>query len=209
MCVAGVVVWKSQRRGLDMGTSSVRSVNSAEPQSFRVPELGPVLLSAAELAETVAGLGARIATDYADLNPLMVGVLRGAFVFMADLARAIPISVEVDFMAVSSYGQATESSGVVRILKDLDTDITGRHVILVDEIIDSGLTMNYVRRLLSDRGAASVEVCALLVRESVSHVDTSTLRYLGRTIPADWVVGYGLDTAQKWRNLPDVRLWNG
>ncbi len=184
-------------------------MNSAEPLSPRFPELGPVLLSAAELAETVADLGARIATDYAGLNPLMVGVLRGAFVFMADLARAIPMSVEVDFMAVSSYGQATESSGVVRIIKDLDTDITARHVILVDEIIDSGLTMNYVRRLLSDRGAASVEVCALLVRESVSHVDTSTLRYLGRTIPADWVVGYGLDTAQKWRNLPDVRLWQG
>ena len=184
-------------------------MNMADPLSARFPELGPILLSAAELAQTVQELGDRITTDYEGLQPLMVGVLRGAFVFMADLARAIPISVEVDFMAVSSYGHATESSGVVRIIKDLDTDISGRHVILVDEIIDSGLTMNYVRKLLSDRGAASVEVCALLVRESVSHVDTSTLRYLGRTIPADWVVGYGLDTAQKWRNLPDVRRWNG
>lgn len=181
----------------------------ADPLSVRFPELGTILLSAAELSQTVQELGDRIATDYEDLRPLMVGVLRGAFVFMADLVRAISISVEVDFMAVSSYGHATESSGVVRIIKDLDTDISGRHVILVDEIIDSGLTMNYVRKLLSDRGAASVEVCALLVRESVSHVDTSTLRYLGRTIPADWVVGYGLDAAQKWRNLPDVRIWNG
>lgn len=175
----------------------------------RFPELGPVLVSAAELADIVARLGERIAADYAGLNPLMVGVLRGAFVFMADLARAIPMSVEVDFMAVSSYGHATESSGVVRIIKDLDTDITGRHVILVDEIIDSGLTMNYVRRLLADRGASSVEVCALLIRESLSHVDISTLRYFGRTIPADWVVGYGLDAGQRWRNLPDVHLWRG
>lgn len=167
------------------------------------------MVSAAELAEIVARLGERIAVDYAGLNPLMVGVLRGAFVFMADLARAIPMNVEVDFMAVSSYGHATESSGVVRIIKDLDTDITGRHVILVDEIIDSGLTMNYVRRLLTDRGASSVEVCALLIRESLSHVDTSTLRYFGRTIPADWVVGYGLDAGQRWRNLPDVHFWRG
>ena len=167
------------------------------------------MVSAAELAEIVARLGERIAADYAGLNPLMVGVLRGAFVFMADLARAISMNVEVDFMAVSSYGHATESSGVVRIIKDLDTDITGRHVILVDEIIDSGLTMNYVRRLLADRGASSVEVCALLIRESLSHVDTSTLRYFGRTIPADWVVGYGLDAGQRWRNLPDVHFWRG
>ena len=175
----------------------------------RFPELGPVMVSAAELADIVARLGERIAADYGGLNPLMVGVLRGAFVFMADLARAIPMNVEVDFMAVSSYGHATESSGVVRIIKDLYTDITGRHVILVDEIIDSGLTMNYVRRLLTDRGASSVEVCALLIRESLSHVDTSTLRYFGRTIPADWVVGYGLDAGQRWRNLPDVHFWRG
>ena len=167
------------------------------------------MVSAAELAEIVARLGERIAADYAGLHPLMVGVLRGAFVFMADLARAIPMNVEVDFMAVSSYGHATESSGVVRIIKDLDTDITGRHVILVDEIVDSGLTMNYVRRLLADRGASSVEVCALLIRESLSHVDISTLRYFGRTIPADWVVGYGLDAGQRWRNLPDVHYWRG
>lgn len=177
--------------------------------TIRHPELGPVLISAAELAEIVNGLGARITADYAGLNPLMVGVLRGAFVFMADLARAVTTSLEVDFMAVSSYGHATESSGVVRIVKDLDTDISDRHVILVDEIIDSGLTMNYVRKLLADRGAASVEVCALLVRESVAHVDVSQLRYVGRTIPADWVVGYGLDAGQRWRNLPDVRLWRG
>jgi hypoxanthine phosphoribosyltransferase len=179
------------------------------PVSLEHPELGKVLVSTAELAETVSILGARITADYAGLNPLMVGVLRGAFVFMADLARAVQWSVEVDFMAVSSYGAATKSSGVVRIVKDLDTDITGRHVILVDEIVDSGLTMNYVRKLLADRGAASVEVCALLVRETTPHVDTASLKYVGRSIPDDWVVGYGLDTAQQWRNLPDIRVWTG
>ena len=181
---------------------------SIEPSvSLEHPELGEILVSQAELAHIVGELGHRITTDYAGLDPLLVGVLRGAFVFMADLARSIQWSVEVDFMAVSSYGATTKSSGVVRIVKDLDTDITGRHVILVDEIIDSGLTMNYVRRLLADRGAASVEVCALLVRNTVPHVDTAGLRYVGRTIPDDWVVGYGLDTAQRWRNLPDVRAW--
>ncbi len=179
-----------------------------EPQPLQHPELGEILVSQAELAQIVSGLGHRITTDYAGLDPLLVGVLRGAFVFMADLARAIQWSVEVDFMAVSSYGATTKSSGVVRILKDLETDVTGRHVILVDEIIDSGLTMNYVRRLLADRGAASVEVCALLVRQTVPHVDTAGLRYVGRTIPDDWLVGYGLDTAQRWRNLPDVRAWH-
>jgi hypoxanthine phosphoribosyltransferase len=183
--------------------------NPVSPTPLQHPELGAVLVSAVQLAQTVEELGHRIATDYVDKNPLLVGVLRGAFVFMADLARAIPWSVEVDFMAVSSYGAATESSGAVRIIKDLDTPIEGRNVILVDEIIDSGLTMNYVRKLLSDRGAASVEVCALLIRETVTKVDTATLKYIGRTIPDDWVVGYGLDTNQKWRNLPDVRIWTG
>ena len=170
--------------------------------------VGAVLVSERELREIVCGLGERIALDYAGLDLLMVGVLRGAFVFMADLARAIPMSVEVDFMAVSSYGHSTQSSGVVRIVKDLDTDISGRHVLLVDEIIDSGLTMSYVRRLLSDRGAASVEVCALLVRDTIDHVNEASLRYVGRAIPTDWVVGYGLDAAQQWRNLPDVHLWH-
>jgi hypoxanthine phosphoribosyltransferase len=172
------------------------------------PELGDVLVSEEALHETVVSLGARIAADYADRRPLLVCVLKGAFVFMADLARAIPISVEVDFMAVSSYGPSTTSSGVVKIVKDLDVDISGRHVILVEDIIDSGLTMNYVRELLLNRGPASLEVCALLVRETVPHVDLSSLRYLGLTIPDDWVVGYGLDTDQRWRNLRDIRRWN-
>jgi hypoxanthine phosphoribosyltransferase len=177
----------------------------ADYSAFR--ELGAVLVSEQKLRETVALLGARIAADYADRSPLLVCVLKGAFVFMADLSRAIPLSVEVDFMAVSSYGSSTTSSGVVKIVKDLDADITGRHVILVEDIVDSGLTMNYVRELLRSRAPASVEVCALLVRETVPHVDLSTLKYLGLTIPDDWVVGYGLDTDQQWRNLPDIRRW--
>jgi hypoxanthine phosphoribosyltransferase len=172
------------------------------------PELGDILVSEEVLHETVVTLGARIAADYVDRRPLLVCVLKGAFVFMADLARAIPISVEVDFMAVSSYGASTTSSGVVKIVKDLDVDISGRHVILVEDIVDSGLTMNYVRELLLTRGPASLEVCALLVRETVPHVDLSSLRYLGLTIPDDWVVGYGLDTDQRWRNLRDIRRWN-
>lgn len=171
-------------------------------------ELGDVLVSESVLHQTVQSLGQRITADYADRRPLLVCVLKGAFVFMADLARAIPFSVEVDFMAVSSYGASTTSSGVVKIVKDLDIDITGRHVILVEDIVDSGLTMNYVRELLLRRGPASLEVCALLVRETVPHVDLSSLRYLGLTIPDDWVVGYGLDTDQRWRNLRDIRRWN-
>jgi hypoxanthine phosphoribosyltransferase len=173
------------------------------------PELGEVLVGEDELGAKVAELGAAIHRDYADRDPLLVGVLRGAFVFMADLVRAIPMSVEVDFLAVSSYGAATESTGVVRILKDLDTDITGRHVVLVEDIVDTGLTLRYVRELLEGRGAASVEVCALIVRESVPQVDVSTLRYVGFRLPGTWVVGYGLDAAQRWRNLPDIRAWRG
>jgi hypoxanthine phosphoribosyltransferase len=172
------------------------------------PELGNVLVSETLLQQTVQLLGQRIAADYRGRRPLLVCVLKGAFVFMADLARAIPFSVEVDFMAVSSYGASTTSSGVVKIVKDLDVDISGRHVILVEDIVDSGLTMNYVRELLLARGPASLEVCALLVRETVPHVDLSSLRYLGLTIPDDWVVGYGLDTDQRWRNLRDIRRWN-
>lgn len=182
------------------------SASGFDPTDF--PELGSVLVTQSELAVTVAALGARITEDYRHRQPLFVCVLKGAFVFMADLARAVALSVEVDFMAVSSYGASTTSSGVVRIVKDLDADIAGRHVVLVEDIVDSGLTMNYVRELLLARGPASLEVCALLVRETVPHVDLSSLKYLGRTIPDDWVVGYGLDTNQRWRNLPEIRRWN-
>ncbi len=171
------------------------------------PELVPgrILVSAEQLAERVAQLGAEITADYSDRSPLLVGVLKGAFMFMSDLSRVIDLPVEFDFMAVSSYGHSTRSSGVVRIVKDLDLDLAGRDVILVEDIVDSGLTLNYLRRNLFARNPASLEVCALLVREDHS-VDEDILRYEGFRIPADFVVGYGLDVDQRYRNLPDIRV---
>lgn len=171
------------------------------------PELGRILVSRDDLAQRVAELGAEIGRDYADTTPLLVGVLKGAFVFMADLVRAVPIPLELDFMACSSYGSSTRTSGVVRIVKDLDLELEGRHVLLVEDIVDSGLTLSYLRKTLSARNPASLEVCALLVRDSVPQVDLSTLRYVGFRLPADWVVGYGLDAGEHWRHLPEVRAW--
>lgn len=172
------------------------------------PELGEVLVHEADLLARIAELGAQIGIDYAGENPLLVGVLKGAFVFMADLVRSVPIPLELDFMAVSSYGSSTRTSGVVRIVKDLDLDLVGRHVLLVEDIVDSGLTLSYLRKTLSARNPASLEVCALLVRESVPQVDLSTLRYVGFRIPDEWVVGYGLDAGEQWRHLRDVRAWH-
>ena len=167
-----------------------------------------MLVSQDELRAIVADLGARVDADYAGLDPILVGVLKGAFVFMADLVRAIPTSVAVDFMACSSYGSSTRSSGIVKIVKDLDFDIENRHVLLVEDIVDSGLTLQYLRRTLGARNPASLEVCALLVRDSVPQVDLDSLRYVGVRIPGEWVVGYGLDADQRWRNLPDIRVWH-
>ncbi|HEX9258045.1 MAG TPA: hypoxanthine phosphoribosyltransferase [Acidimicrobiales bacterium] len=172
------------------------------------PELGDVIVSEAALQSRIAELGRQIATDYADLNPVLVAVLKGAFVFMADLARAIPLdTVEIDFMAVSSYGSSTRTSGVVRIVKDLDLDLEGRHVLLVEDIVDSGLTLSYLRKTLMTRNPTSLEVCALLVRDNLPQVDLRSFRYVGFRIPADWVVGYGLDVAERFRNLRDIRAW--
>src|SRR5215468_7421320 len=173
------------------------------------PDLGKVVVPEEVLLERVAELGREITADYEGRPPLLVGVLKGAFVFMSDLARAIDLPVEFDFMAVSSYGSATRSSGVVRILKDLDLDLTDRHVLLVEDIIDSGLTLAYLRKTLAARGPASLEVCALLVREATLRVDPSTLKYVGFRIPDAWVIGYGLDAGQRWRNLPEIRIWTG
>ena len=166
-------------------------------------ELGAVILSEPELRHRVTELGAQIAADYADRSPLLIGILKGAFVFMSDLARAIPLPVEIDFMAVSSYGSATRTSGVVRIVKDLDLDLTDRHVLVVEDIVDSGLTLAYLRRNLLVRQPASLEVCALLVREGLQKTDTD-LRYVGFRIPPDFVIGYGLDVAERYRNLPYI-----
>ena len=149
----------------------------------------------------MAELGAQITEDYADEPPLLVAVLKGAMLFMSDLCRAIALPVDVDFMAVSSYGSATKTSGVVRIVKDLDSELEGRHVLVVEDIIDSGLTLNYLRRYLTARQPKSVEICALLVKEGEQRVDLD-LRYVGFTIPPEFVVGYGLDVAERYRNLP-------
>nr|MDP9020472.1 hypoxanthine phosphoribosyltransferase [Actinomycetota bacterium] len=144
-----------------------------------------------------------ISADYAGRPPLLVGVLKGAFVFVADLCRAVDLPVEVDFMAVASYGSASRTSGVVRIVKDLDLDLTDRHVLLVEDIVDSGLTLSYLRRNLLARQPASLAVCSLLVRD-VDHQDVD-LAYVGFRIPAStFVVGYGLDVAERYRNLPFV-----
>ena len=166
---------------------------------------GKVLLSREEIHSRIQELGQQITEDYKGRFPLLICVLKGAFIYMADLARAIDLPVEFDFMAVSSYGNATKTSGVVRIVKDLDIELTGRDVIIVEDIIDSGLTLNYLRKILNSRNPASLEVCALLVRSGRQEGDLG-LRYIGFEIPPDFVVGYGLDVAQRYRNLSD--LWS-
>jgi hypoxanthine phosphoribosyltransferase len=172
------------------------------------PDLGEVVVDADQLRERVAELGAQITADYQGRTPLLIGVLKGAVMFITDLAREIALPLEIDFMAVSSYGNATRTSGVVRIVKDLDIDLTGRHVIIVEDIVDSGLTLSYLRRNLAAREPESLEVCALLVREGLQKTDDD-LRYVGFRIPPKFVVGYGLDVAEKYRNLPYVCVYEG
>jgi hypoxanthine phosphoribosyltransferase len=172
------------------------------------PNLGPLVVSEDQIRTRVGELGAQITADYAGRTPLLVGVLKGAFVFMADLSRAINLPVEFDFMAVSSYGSATKTSGVVRIVKDLDLDLSDRHVIIVEDIIDSGLTLQYLRRNLEARNPASMAVCALLVREGLQKQDLD-LAYVGFHIPPEFVIGYGLDVAERYRNLPYVCTYLG
>jgi len=171
------------------------------------PCIGPVVVGEQALRERIAQLGAQITADYAGRRPLFVGVLKGAFVFMADLARAVDLPVQCDFMAVSSYGSSTRSSGVVRIVKDLDLDLAGRHVVLVEDIVDSGLTLSYLRKNLLARGPASLEVCALLVRDD--HGGDVDLAYVGFEIGSDFVIGYGLDVDERYRNLPYVATYLG
>ena len=168
-------------------------------------EIAKVLISEDELQSRIRELGKEITADYAGRAPLLVGVLKGAFVFMADLARVIDLPIEFDFMAVASYGMATKTSGVVRIVKDLDLDLTGRDVLVVEDIVDSGLTLAYLKRNLLARNPASLEVCALLVKQGLQRDDLD-LRYTGFTIPPEFVVGYGLDHGEKFRNLPYVGI---
>jgi hypoxanthine phosphoribosyltransferase len=183
-------------------------VDDASDKLFDDPAIGEVIVPTETLQARIAELGDQITADYAGRAPLLVGVLKGAFMFMADLARAIALPVEFDFMAVSSYGSATKSSGVVRIVKDLDIDLTGRDVLLVEDIIDSGLTLAYLRKNLQARNPASLEVCALLLREGLQQRDPD-LKYVGFRIPPDFVIGYGLDVAERYRNLPYIASYDG
>jgi hypoxanthine phosphoribosyltransferase len=170
--------------------------------------LGELLVAPEEIELRVRELGAAITRDYAEHPPLLVCVLKGAMHFMSDLARAIQLPVDVDFMAVSSYGSATQTSGVVRIVKDLDADLSGRHVVVVEDIIDSGLTLNYLRKYLAARGPASIEVCALLLKEGEQRIEPD-YRYVGFTIPSAFVVGYGLDVDERYRNLEGIYSYVG
>jgi len=166
-------------------------------------DLAKVLITEEELQSRIRELAARIDADYAGKDLLLVGVLKGAVMVMADIARALRLPVEMDWMAVSSYGAGTKSSGVVRVLKDLDTDIAGRHVLVVEDIIDSGLTLSWLLQNLKSRDPASVEVCALLRKPEAVKVPID-VRYIGFDIPNEFVIGYGLDYAERYRNLPFI-----
>jgi hypoxanthine phosphoribosyltransferase len=165
--------------------------------------VGDILIGEEELQARIRELGAELSVDYAGREVLLVGVLKGAVFFMADLMRSLTIPCEIDFMAISSYGASTDSSGVVRILKDLDINIEGRHVLVVEDIVDSGLTLSYLMRNLESREPASLEVCALLTKPTRREIDVP-VRYIGFEIPNRFVIGYGLDFAERYRNLPYV-----
>ena len=167
------------------------------------PDIQEVLITEDEIQDKISELGKQVTEDYRGRDLLLVGVLKGAFVFMADLARDIGLPLEFDFMAVSSYGSSTKSSGVVRILKDLDYEITGRHVLPVEDIIDSGLTISYLLRYLEARGPASLEICSLFWKRGEQAVPLE-VKYPGFEIPPVFVVGYGLDYAERYRNLPYI-----
>ena len=165
--------------------------------------IGEILVQADELSERVRALGRQVTEDYQDKDLVLIGVLKGAVFFLADVMRAIDLPCEVDFMAVASYGSATDSSGVVRILKDLDISIQDRDVLIVEDIVDSGLTLQYLMRNLGARAPASLEVCALLTKPDRRKVDVP-IRYVGFEIPDCFAIGYGLDHAERYRNLPYV-----
>ncbi len=177
--------------------------DSAGGERTHGPRPGSVVVDAQALAERIRQLAAAISSDYAGRVPLLVGVLKGAVFFVSDLMRALEVPCEVDFMAVASYGDATSSSGVVRILKDLDRPIEGRDVLVVEDIVDSGLTLSYLLRTLRARGPASLEVCALLTKPERRKIDLP-IRYVGFEIPDRFVIGYGLDFAERFRNLPFI-----
>ncbi len=168
------------------------------------PALTEILVTRDEIKARVERLGQEISDDYAGRTPLLIGVLKGGVIFTSDLARAIDVPVELDFMAVSSYGSTTRNSGVVRIIKDLDNDIEGRDVIIVEDIVDSGLTLRYLRKTLLARNPASLEFCSLLVREEQQADLDDLVKYAGFRLPRVRVVGYGLDVGQRYRSLSDI-----
>ncbi len=162
-----------------------------------------VLISSEEIQRRIKELAEAITEDYEGKEPVFIGVLKGAVMFMSDLLKNIPFHVVVDFMAVSSYGSSTETSGIVKIVKDLDMDIKGRHVLVVEDIIDSGLTLHYLLGILASRSPASLQVCTLLNKPARRKIDVP-VAYIGFNIAPEFVVGYGLDFAERYRNLPDI-----
>jgi hypoxanthine phosphoribosyltransferase len=170
-------------------------------------DVSEVLIDEEALQRRIAELGEEISADYAGRNLLLIGVLKGAVFFMADLMRRVTVPCEIDFMAISSYGGQTDTSGVVRILKDLDMNIKGRHVLVVEDIIDSGLTLSYLMRNLRSREPGSLEICALMTKPSRREIDVP-VRYVGFEIPNRFVIGYGLDFGERYRNLPYVGVLN-
>ena len=168
-----------------------------------IDELAQILITEEEIAARLDEMAAQIDADYEGEDLLLIGVLKGAVYVMADLSRRLHHDVQMDWMAVSSYGSGTKSSGVVRILKDLDTDLTGRHVLIVEDIIDSGLTLSWLAGNLSSRGAASVEIATLLRKPEAAKVEVD-VKYVGFDIPPEFVVGYGLDYAERYRNIPFI-----
>jgi hypoxanthine phosphoribosyltransferase len=185
--------------GLGVTSGSVSDIGK-QPSLSADPCIGEVVLSEERINQRVVELGDQLTQEYQGRAPLFVCVLRGAYAFMTDLARAVDLPVEIDFIAVSSYGSSTRTSGVVRLVKDLDVDLHGRDVILIEDIVDTGLTLRYLRRSLEARGPASLEVCTLLARESAD-LEGLGVKYVGFTIPGDFVIGYGLDVSERYRNM--------
>jgi hypoxanthine phosphoribosyltransferase len=184
-------------------TPGARATGPMGPDHGYGPDIDHVLLSEEQIQGKITELAAQIAVDYAGREVLLVGVLKGAVLFMSDFARALQLPTQMEFMAVSSYGSATSSSGVVRILKDLDRDIADKHVLVLEDIIDSGLTLSWLLKNLGSRGPASLEVCTLLRKPDAVKVDVP-VRYIGFDIPNEFVVGYGLDYAERYRDLPYI-----
>ena len=195
-------------RTSDSSESGGRGASVCTLPPVKDPAIGETLVAADDLQRRVAELGEEISRDYADRDLVMIRILKGAVLFIADLMRALEVPCEIDFMAVSSYGSATDSSGVVRILKDLDASIEGRDVLLVEDIVDSGLTLHYLLKSLGARDPRTLEVCALLTKPERRRVDLP-IKYVGFEIPNRFAIGYGLDHVQRYRNLPYVAALQG